>query len=265
MKTPHHAIGEAGQLPHGAGAHTHIPRSKSGVVAVLVAVAMVLVGCAEQPPAGSSDPALVETTSVLPPSSTLEPRPTGTATVAQPSTSIKPGLQLMEDEQFWDITGRSLEASAGSIERQATELEDILGALPPAQVASFNARFVSKTNELYSWELWGAAYVLNGGCSDDCFDYFRNWVVGQGRDYFKAVQLDPQVLNDGRLSFAFESDDAELLSYAGADAYRRASGGRDLYEDYPQSPSTTTGSEPAGTAWDEDEVQDLYPEITPLP
>jgi hypothetical protein len=28
---------------------------------------------------------------------------------------------------------------------------------------------------------WGAAYLANGGCSDDGFDYFRGWLIGQGR------------------------------------------------------------------------------------
>lgn len=170
----------------------------------------------------------------------------------------------MEDGNFWDIIDRSLKASDGSIERQATELEDILAALPPEQVASFQNAFVAKNLKLHTWELWGAAYVLNGGCSDDCFEYFRNWVVGQGSDYYNAVRSNPQALGDGRLSYAFESDDAELLAYAGEDAYRRASGGRDLYQDYPQTPSTIAGGEPAGTAWDEDEVETLYPGLTPL-
>lgn len=231
---------------------------------VMVPLVMVLGACGELPPAGSTGPNPAETISGSTPPAEVEPDLIESATVSPPTASVKPGLRLMEDGQFWDIVDRSLEASNGSIEGQATELEDILAALPPARVASFNARFVSKNLELYSWELWGAAYVLNGGCSDDCFEYFRSWVVGQGKDYHKAVKRDPQVLGDGRLSFAFESDDAELLPYAVEDAYRRASGGRDLYQDYPQSPSTIAGGEPSGTPWDEDEVENLYPGLTSL-
>ena len=33
----------------------------------------------------------------------------------------------------------------------------------------------------YDWNLWGAAYLMKGGCSDDAFDYFRGWLVAQGR------------------------------------------------------------------------------------
>lgn len=265
MKTPSHDVADAGQRPRPAGGYPRTRRAKSGAVAVLVALAMALGACGERTAAGGSGLVPVETTRASPPSAEVNPRPTRTPAAIPSSTSLELGLQLMEQGQFWDIIGRSLEASGGSIERQAAGLEDILAALPPAQVASFNARFASKNLELYSWELWGAAYVLNGGCSNDCFEYFRSWVVGQGPDYFKAVQRDPKVLNDGRLSFALESDDAEWLSYVGEDAYRRASGGRELYQDYPQSPSTIAGGEPSGTAWDEEYVESLYPAIAPLP
>jgi len=265
MKTPNHARSEAGHRPHSAGANALTLKTKSRAVAAVIALAMVLAGCAQQPATGSSDPVPVETSTTSSISAEADSQATGTATISPPSTSVEPGVQLMEQGQFWDIISRSLEVSDGSIERQAAELEDILADLPPVQVASFNARFVSKNLELYSWELWGAAYVLYGGCSDDCFEYLRSWVVGQGQDYFKAVQRDPHTLDNGRLSFAFESDEAEWLSYVGEDAYLRASDGRDLYEDYPQSPSTIAVGEPSGTAWDEETVESLYPDLSPLP
>lgn len=172
----------------------------------------------------------------------------------------------MKDRQFWDIIERSLASSRGSSERQAAELEEILAALPPAQIASFDASFTAKTDALYSWEIWGAVYVLLEYCADDCFEYFRNWVVGQGRDYYAAVSLDPLALGDGRLANDAEAGDAELLDYASVDAYARASGGRDLYEDYPDNPASATGSEPAGTrSWDEENVADFYPDLEPIP
>ncbi|MFF5790657.1 DUF4240 domain-containing protein [Paeniglutamicibacter sp. NPDC012692] len=193
------------------------------------------------------------------------PRPIEPSAVSTPPAAVNTRLQYMNDRRFWDIIDRSLAASGGSTERQAAELEEILAAMPPAQIASFKATFVSKNLELYTWDLWGAAYVvLGGGCSDDCFEYFRNWVVGQGRDYFKALQRDTQVLADGRLVSDEQIGEAELLAYAGEDAYLRSSSGRDLYEDYPDSPSTIADGEPSGKAWDEEEVESLYPGLTPL-
>ena len=29
----------------------------------------------------------------------------------------------------------------------------------------------------YQSNLWAVAYIINGGCSDDGFDYFRGWLI----------------------------------------------------------------------------------------
>ena len=31
-------------------------------------------------------------------------------------------------------------------------------------------------------DLWAAAYLINGGCSDEGFDHFRGWLIAHGRD-----------------------------------------------------------------------------------
>jgi hypothetical protein len=44
--------------------------------------------------------------------------------------------------------------------------------------------------------LWAAAYVINGGCSNDGFEYFRGWLIVQGREVFEHVVADPGTLAD---------------------------------------------------------------------
>jgi hypothetical protein len=46
---------------------------------------------------------------------------------------------------------------------------------------SFERHFTQRLADAYRWDLWGLAYQLNGGCSDDGFVYFRCWLLGQGR------------------------------------------------------------------------------------
>lgn len=46
----------------------------------------------------------------------------------------------------------------------------------------------------YQNPLWAAAYVVNGGCSDDGFDYFRGWLIAQGRTVFERAVADPDTL-----------------------------------------------------------------------
>ncbi|MFJ6417135.1 DUF4240 domain-containing protein [Paeniglutamicibacter sp. NPDC091659] len=248
MEAVNHAFGKDGLRSRAGGSSLRSTNAKPGAVLGFAVLSLVLGACGIQPI-----------------NEVATPRPVEPTAVSRPAAIFIPELQYMNDGKFWDIIDRSREASEGSTERQAAELEEILAAMPPEQIASFNATFVSKSLKLYTWELWGAAYVLVGGCLDDCFDYFRNWVVGQGNEYYKAVKRDAQVLADGRLVSDTEIGDAELLAYAGEEAYLRSSGGRDLYEDYPESPSTIAEEGPSGTAWDEEEVEYLYPGLTPLP
>ena len=39
----------------------------------------------------------------------------------------------------------------------------------------------------YLSSLWAAAYILMDGCSDDTFDYFRGWLIAQGKETFEKV------------------------------------------------------------------------------
>ena len=48
----------------------------------------------------------------------------------------------------------------------------------------------------YRTPLWAAAYAVNGGCSDNGFDYFRGWLIVQGREVFEHVVVDPDALAD---------------------------------------------------------------------
>ena len=37
---------------------------------------------------------------------------------------------------------------------------------------------------LYRWDVWAAAYLIGGGCSDDAFIDFRAGIIAQGRDWY---------------------------------------------------------------------------------
>ena len=42
--------------------------------------------------------------------------------------------------------------------------------------------------------MWGAAYVIEDGCSDDCFRDFRNYVISLGRASYSAALRNPDSL-----------------------------------------------------------------------
>ena len=46
----------------------------------------------------------------------------------------------------------------------------------------------------YTWKLWGAAYMIGGGCSDDGFIDFRYGLIAKGQTVFEAAVRDPDSL-----------------------------------------------------------------------
>ena len=61
--------------------------------------------------------------------------------------------------------------------------------------------------------LWAAAYVINGGCSDDGFDYFRAGLIAQGKNIYLLALKNPDALVDTSVDDS-AWDFEELLSVA---------------------------------------------------
>ena len=48
----------------------------------------------------------------------------------------------------------------------------------------------------YNEELWGAAVLINAGCSEDSFIDFRGWLMLQGKEVFYRALEDPDSLSE---------------------------------------------------------------------
>jgi Protein of unknown function (DUF4240) len=99
----------------------------------------------------------------------------------------------MPADKFWQIVER---AGQSDHDRDAhvEALRTALRELTLAEIISFEVAFRRYLDKAYTWDLWGAAHVVHGGCSDDGFAYFRRWLVSRGRDVYEAALADPDVL-----------------------------------------------------------------------
>ncbi|MBX9363836.1 DUF4240 domain-containing protein [Streptomyces sp. WAC04114] len=132
---------------------------------------------------------------------------------------------MMDETEFWELVDDAREASEGDPEEQADLLVDRLAQLDPDSVLDFARHFESRYNRAYRWDLWGAAWVLLDGASDDAFDFFRCWLIGQGREVFEGAVHDPDALADLLDDFDEEIDgDGEELGYAADEAYEQLTG-----------------------------------------
>ncbi|QDU36620.1 hypothetical protein Mal4_09070 [Maioricimonas rarisocia] len=160
----------------------------------------------------------------------------------------------MDRDVFWKLIEQGREASAGDCEDQAAWLQRELEKLPPEEILDFQRHFRDMEVESYGWNLWGAAYLINGGCSDDGFDYFRGWLIAQGRGAFEQALADPDSLVD--LPQLEEDVECEDILYVGYTAYRQVTG------DDP--PPVERELPDLGDDWDfddDDEMRTRYPKL----
>ncbi|MEU5362743.1 DUF4240 domain-containing protein [Streptomyces sp. NPDC005925] len=166
----------------------------------------------------------------------------------------------MDETEFWQLVDDAREAADGDPEEQADQLVERLMRLDPEAVLDFARHFEVRYNRAYRWDLWGAAWVLLDGASDDAFDFFRCWLIGQGREVFEGALHDPDALAELLGDFDEELDgDAEELGYAADEAYEQLTGTVAADLDLAPPPA-----EPEGTPVDfEDEgaLAERYPRL----
>lgn len=132
----------------------------------------------------------------------------------------------LTDDDFWQLIEETKVKSGGDIYEQVELLRNRLGKLSNAEILSFHAILRRLLNESFQARLWGAAYVINGGCSDDGFDYFRGWLIAQGRAVFYRALEDP----DSLVETAEANVECEDIWYVAREAYEEKTGKDDFEE-----------------------------------
>jgi Protein of unknown function (DUF4240) len=162
----------------------------------------------------------------------------------------------MHADRFWRYIEDARFLADGDLEDAADLLGAKLSLQPPAEILAFARAFRQADLALYRWDMWAAAHILNGGCDATCFEFFRWYVVGLGRERYERAYRDPDSLAFlSELSTYQFAYDAETLGYAAAEAYESVTG-RELPPLGPPTPA-----EPAGEPWDEEEPHRVVPQI----
>ena len=110
------------------------------------------------------------------------------------SKNYSASSDLMEEDQFWAIIHTSYENSRGDYEEQQGQLTIELRKLPLQDLILFDNRFRELRGRAYDWQLWAAIYIIHGGCGDDSFTDFRDWVISQGKDFYYKTISNPETL-----------------------------------------------------------------------
>lgn len=171
------------------------------------------------------------------------------------NTNFTSSDKLMDEDQFWKIIQKTKDNSNSDFEEQQEELANELRKLTPDDIILFGNRFRYFRGQANTWELWGAIYIIHGGCSDDSFNDFREWVIGQGKDFYYKTIKDPESLVEVDTN-KIEEIDWEGLGYVPSTVFEEITGQE---MPYPfQEQIKTTGQE-----WEEesDDLKTMFPRL----
>jgi hypothetical protein len=159
----------------------------------------------------------------------------------------------MDDNTFWSIVDSAVSPNKAESDYNYDKLENRLRQMSAEEILGFGAAMQRAVNDACDWKLWGAAYLINGGCSDDGFEYFRGWLIAQGSAIYRQALFDPDSLADYIKSYKGSSpiEDEDLLA-APWMIFKEKTGSGDGYE---------TGvefvPEPTGENWDFDDDEQM--------
>jgi len=145
----------------------------------------------------------------------------------------------MDVEEFWQIIENVKDS-----ENPYRDIEIHLDRLPIGKLISYQEHFDIFHNKANRWDIWGAAYIGNNGCSDDGFTDFKNWLISRGKNVYEAALENPDNLVE--MNFKFSTYHESFGSVA-----------EELYEEKTdeEMPRDEFGEflgsgEPSGERWD---------------
>ncbi|MEO5891183.1 MAG: DUF4240 domain-containing protein [Ferruginibacter sp.] len=100
--------------------------------------------------------------------------------------------QLLDENIYWQLIHASLKKT--DQDEQEEYLVSKIEQLTPVEIVGFRLQTDKFLYDTYTSDMWCAAYLMNGGCSDDGFEYFRCWLISRGKDIFYKAKENPDSL-----------------------------------------------------------------------
>ena len=175
----------------------------------------------------------------------------------------EPLITEVNKDTFWALIDQAKEHRGGPNEWLMEQLVN----LGPEQAKTFDTITRVYMDLAYQYGLWTAASVIvRGGCSDDGFMDFRQWLVGQGRDVYMAALKDPDTLADAPPYHDWQYDSLPAMGdYADEELT-----GRNAFQDFDPNQYDALKAElekdivygdGIGYPYDADDVPDYLPRL----
>lgn len=134
-------------------------------------------------------------------------------------------------------------------------LREKLLAFKVTEIKRFQKLLLTYHNQLNHWDIWALAYIIRRGCGDDCFEYFRLWIISKGKEAFDVIK-DFDIQNFNKI-FNDEDPQFEDFEYLAEEVYLEKTG-KEM-----KQPSIKV-SKIKGSEWDEGKICLEFPELCKL-
>lgn len=158
-------------------------------------------------------------------------------------SNLSPTSKMLDEDKYWEIVAVSLEiaekasTSLGHTDLKNTKKEifqevflvEMIAELSPKEMIGFRLRTDKFLYDTYTPEMWCAGHIMNNKwCSDDGFQYFRNWVISRGKEVYYRAKENPDSLVHHLIEDR-EYYDFESFWFVALDAFKNKTG-KDLYD-----------------------------------
>ena len=101
--------------------------------------------------------------------------------------------RAVDTDGFWDLIEAARVSAVGGKPFHEM-LADLLAARTEHEILDYQEKFDEAHQALYRWDMWAAAYLIGGCCTDDSFMDFRAGLIAQGRDWYQKAADSPDSL-----------------------------------------------------------------------
>lgn len=170
-------------------------------------------------------------------------------------SNFKKTSEMLDEDLYWEIIDKSLKNTSNQ-DAQEQYLTTEISKLTLQQIIGFRLRTDKLLFDTYTSEMWCAGYVINGGCSDDMFEYFRNWVISRGKNVYYKAKENPDSLID-YIDEELEFYEFESFWYVANNAFEKRTG-KNLYDYISDDFNTNEGNYPNfDFTWQEEDPESM--------
>ncbi len=98
---------------------------------------------------------------------------------------------IMNEQIFWQLIDKARAANNSNFETQCVTLTELLASHTADEIVAFEHILREKIEEASTWPIMAATFVVCSFISDDTYEDFRAWMVGQGKELFYKMLKDP--------------------------------------------------------------------------